>query len=81
LRRRGNEEKQNPGFALVNLAEEFIAFHQQYQNIFQLKTRSVSNQAFHSFLRTLDQMGETFLPEVHCDQTIYLEDPKLYLPP
>jgi len=33
------------------------------------------------FLRQLDQMGETFLLDVHCDQTIYREDPQPYLPP
>lgn len=32
------------------------------------------------FLRQLDQMGETFMIDVHCDQTIYLEDPRPYLP-
>ncbi|MBN1351891.1 IS701 family transposase [candidate division KSB1 bacterium] len=32
-------------------------------------------------LRQLDQMGETFMLDVHCDQTIYTEDPQPYLPP
>lgn len=33
-----------------------------------------------AFLRQLDQMGETFMIDVHSDQTIYLEDPKPYVP-
>jgi len=32
------------------------------------------------FLRQLDQMGETFMLDIHKDQTIYLEDPAPYLP-
>lgn len=32
------------------------------------------------FVRQLDQAGETFMVDVHCDQTIYLEDPHPYLP-
>ena len=33
-----------------------------------------------AFLRSLDQMGETFMLDVHCDQTIYRADPQPYLP-
>ncbi len=32
------------------------------------------------FLRQLDQMGETFILDIHKDQTIYLADPSPYLP-
>jgi SRSO17 transposase len=32
------------------------------------------------FLRQLDQLGETFMLDIHKDQTIYLEDPAPYLP-
>jgi hypothetical protein len=31
-------------------------------------------------LRTLDQEGETWVADVHCDQTIYLEDPRPVVP-
>ena len=33
-----------------------------------------------SFLRYLDDMGETFVADVHRDQRIYLTDPKPYVP-
>jgi SRSO17 transposase len=33
------------------------------------------------FLRSLDQMGETFVADVHKDQGIYLEDPAPVVPP
>ncbi|RKZ35659.1 MAG: IS701 family transposase [Gammaproteobacteria bacterium] len=33
-----------------------------------------------SFLRAIDNAGETFLVDVHCDQPIFLEDPKPYIP-
>lgn len=33
-----------------------------------------------AFLRALDKAGETFLVDVHCDQTIFLQDPKPYVP-
>jgi SRSO17 transposase len=32
------------------------------------------------FLRQLDQLGETFMLDIHKDQTIYLADPTPYLP-
>jgi len=32
------------------------------------------------FLRELDKMGEIFVADVHCDQHIYLDDPKPYVP-
>jgi SRSO17 transposase len=32
------------------------------------------------FLRQLDQSGETFMLDIHKDQSIYLEDPTPYLP-
>ncbi len=32
------------------------------------------------FLRELNNMGETFVADVHCDQRIYLEDPEPYVP-
>jgi len=32
------------------------------------------------FLRELDKMGEIFVADVHCDQRIYLDDPKPYVP-
>ncbi len=31
-------------------------------------------------LRQLDQMGETFILDIHKDQTIYLSDPAPYTP-
>lgn len=33
-----------------------------------------------ALLRRLDQQGEVFMVDVHCDQSIYLEDPKPELP-
>ena len=32
------------------------------------------------FLRELDQIDQIFVADVHCDQTIYLDDPKPYVP-
>jgi SRSO17 transposase len=32
------------------------------------------------FLRQLDQMGETFMLDIHNDQPIYLNDPTPYIP-
>ena len=32
------------------------------------------------FLRELDNMGETFVADVHCDQRVYLEDPEPHVP-
>ena len=34
-----------------------------------------------AFLRTLDDQGEVFVGDVHCDQRIYLDDPQPYVPP
>lgn len=34
-----------------------------------------------SFLRMLDDLGETFMGDVHKDQQVYLEDPKPMVPP
>ena len=34
-----------------------------------------------AFLRDLDEMGETFVVDVHKDQLIYLEDPQPVIPP
>lgn len=34
-----------------------------------------------SFLRELDSMGECFVVDVHRDQRVYLQEPKLYTPP
>jgi SRSO17 transposase len=46
--------------------------------------RWVGGDAFYGddpeFLRQLDQIGETFMLDIHKDQTIYLEDPTPYLP-
>ena len=33
------------------------------------------------FLRELDSMGECFVVDVHRDQRVYLQEPKLYTPP
>jgi len=33
-----------------------------------------------AFLRAIDSANETFLVDVHCDQAIFLEDPKPYVP-
>lgn len=32
------------------------------------------------FLRQIDQLGETFMIDIHSDQTIYLADPKPHIP-
>ena len=32
------------------------------------------------FLRELDQIDQIFVADVHCDQRIYLDDPKSYVP-
>ena len=34
-----------------------------------------------AFLRSIDQMGEVFVGDVHKDQRIYLEDPDPFVPP
>jgi len=34
-----------------------------------------------AFLRTLDDDGERFVIDVHCDQRVYLEDPHPHVPP
>jgi hypothetical protein len=34
-----------------------------------------------AFLRTLDDQGEVFVGDVHCDQRIYLDDPPPCVPP
>jgi SRSO17 transposase len=34
-----------------------------------------------AFLRALDDQGEVFVGDVHCDQRIYLDDPQPYVPP
>ena len=34
-----------------------------------------------AFLRTLNDMGETFMADVHQNQRVYLEDPKPVIPP
>jgi len=57
----------------------------QSANQQQLSYQWVGADAFYGedpdFLRTLDQMGETFVVDVHCDQSIYLQDPSPYIPP
>jgi SRSO17 transposase len=34
-----------------------------------------------AFLRALDEMGETFVADVHCDQRVWTEPPGLHVPP
>lgn len=50
----------------------------------QLSYQWVGADAFYgedpSFLRTLDRQGEKFVVDVHCDQSIFLHDPKPYVP-
>ncbi len=46
--------------------------------------RPIGGDAFYGhdpeFLRQLDQLGETFMLDIHKDQTIYLADPAPYVP-
>jgi SRSO17 transposase len=34
-----------------------------------------------AFLRALDDMAETFVADVHCDQRVWIEPPRLHVPP
>jgi len=64
----------------ANLALEMIKSARQKQLSYQW----VGADAFYgedpNFVRTLDQLGETFMVDVHCDQSIYLHDPKPHVP-
>ena len=64
----------------AQLAIDMIKAAQQQQSSHQW----VGADAFYGndpwFLRQLDQMNETFMVDVHADQSIYLDNPEPYIP-
>jgi SRSO17 transposase len=78
----------------AGIPQEHIEFHRKHDLALQLVIQArVQGVAFSwvgadglygedpSFLRSLDQMHEIFMVDVHKDQRIYLEDPNPIVPP
>jgi SRSO17 transposase len=78
----------------AGIPQEHIEFHRKHDLALQLVIQArVQGHAFSwvgadglygedpSFLRSLDQMHEIFMVDVHKDQRIYLEDPNPIVPP
>ena len=78
----------------AGIPHEHIEFHRKHdlalQLVIQARIQGVDFQwvgadSFYgedpAFLRTLDQMHEIFMVDIHKDQHIYLEDPKPVVPP
>jgi SRSO17 transposase len=78
----------------AGVPDEYIEFHRKHDLALQLVIEARVNgvqfewigaDSFYgkdpAFLRTLDQMHETFMVDVHKSQHIYLEDPAPRVPP
>jgi len=64
----------------VELALEMVAHHRQQGVRFAWVGADGGYGKDPAFLRTLEEMGEVFVIDVHKDQHIYLQDPAPYIP-